>query len=431
MSSTVIQSAAPSAALESEGSSLDSSLKRRLQRTTRRHRLRAFALTLPLLTFILLFFALPLVDMMARSFYDPRIADALPRTMAVLEDWEFEGLPPEAAYAAVARELLERQEDGSLGSLALQLNHEIAGARTILLRTAKGLEDTPLPAEGSSYRDLLTSIHPQWGEQDFWSTLKIMGDSFTLRHYLAAFDQRYDASGDIVARPDYEQVHVMLFGRTLWASALIVVLTLLLGFPIAYHIANSPPKVGNLLLILVLLPFWTALLVRTAAWIVLLQQQGVLNDLLVTVGLVADDARLRMMHNMIGTIVAMTHIMLPFMVLPLYSVMKSIPPVHMRAAASLGAPPFLAFIRVYLPQTKPGIAAGCILVFILCIGYYITPALVGGRTGQFISSFVAYHIQQSLNWGLAAALSGVILVTVLLLYLLYSRLFGGDSIRLG
>ncbi|HSH27929.1 MAG TPA: ABC transporter permease, partial [Wenzhouxiangella sp.] len=318
----------------------------------------------------------------------------------------------------------------TLGSLALQLNHEIAGARTILLRTANELDGDDAAADGS-FQDRLISIHPQWGEQEFWSTLKIMGEAFTLRHYLGAFDHRYDAMGEIVARPEYEQIHLMLFGRTLWASALIVLLTLLLGFPIAYHIANSPPHVGNLLLILVLLPFWTALLVRTAAWIVLLQQQGVLNDLLVALGLISDDGRLRMMHNMTGTIVAMTHIMLPFMVLPLYSVMKSIPPVHMRAAASLGAPPFLAFVRVYLPQTKPGIGAGCILVFILCIGYYITPALVGGRTGQFISSFVAYHIQQSLNWGLAAALSGVILVAVLLLYLLYSRVFGGDSIRLG
>ena len=260
-----------------------------------------------------------------------------------------------SCYAAVTRES-GRQEDGSLGSLALQLNHEIAGARTLLLRTAKGLEETPSPAVGSSYQELLTSIHRQWGEQDFWSTLKIMGNSFTLRHYLAAFDQRYDANGEIVARPDYEQVHVMLFGRTLWASALIVVLTLLLGFPIAYHIANSPPKVGNLLLILVLLPFWTALLVRTAAWIVLLQQQGVLNDLLVALGLVADEARLRMMHNMTGTIVAMTHIMLPFMVLPLYSVMKSIPPVHMRAAASSARPRSWPSSRLP-PADEAGIAA--------------------------------------------------------------------------
>jgi len=394
------------------------------------HRLRAFALTVPLLAFIAIFFALPLIDMMARSFYDPQVADSLPGTMAALESWEFEGLPPEEAYSAVARELVARSQDGSLGSVALQLNHEVAGARTVLLRTANALEDRS-DLTAASHRELLTSIHSQWGDREFWSNLKVLGEAFTLRHYLAAFDLRYDAQGEIVPRPDYEQVHVMLFGRTLWASALIVVLALLLGYPIAYQIANSRPAVGNLLLIMVLLPFWTALLVRTAAWIVLLQQQGVVNDLLVALGLLEDNARLRMMHNMTGTIVAMTHIMLPFMVLPLYSVMKSIPPVHMRAAASLGATPLRAFIRVYLPQTKAGIGAGCILVFILSIGYYITPALVGGRTGQFISSFVAYHIQQSLNWGLAAALSGVILAAVLLLYVLYARLVGGDSIRFG
>ena len=223
MSISAIQDAPSPLPVKGAEQPLDSSLKRRLRRTTRRHRLRAFALTVPLLAFILVFFALPLVDMMTRSFYDPRVADSLPQTMAVLDGWDFDGLPPEEVYAAVARELVALQEEGALGSLALQLNHEIAGARTILLRTASGLEDAPSAAEGS-YRELLISIHPQWGEQDFWSTLKIMGDAFTLRHYLAAFDQRYDAAGEIVARPDYEQVHVMLFGRTLWASALIVVL---------------------------------------------------------------------------------------------------------------------------------------------------------------------------------------------------------------
>jgi putative spermidine/putrescine transport system permease protein len=138
-----------------------------------------------------------------------------------------------------------------------------------------------------------------------------------------------------------------------------------------------------------------------------------------------------MMYNMFGTVVAMTHILLPFMILPLFSVMKSIDPSFMRAATSLGASPFTAFIRVYLPQTKPGIAAGSLLVFILAIGYYITPALVGGRTGQMISNFIAYHMQQSLNWGLAAALAVILLIIVLILYWLFNRIIGIDKLKLG
>jgi putative spermidine/putrescine transport system permease protein len=407
----------------------DASLKRQLQRTTRAQSIRAFALVVPLLAFICVFFLAPIIDMMTRSVYAPMVAESLPRTMAHLEDWDFEALPGEAAFQAIAAELLARDEDGSLGRLALQLNHEIPGARSQIMRTPGGLRR--LEQAPDSYREVLTEIHSGWGAPDFWAGLKVVGQPLTLRYYLAAFDRGYDSQGNIVPRPEYEQVYVMLLVRTFWASGLIVALCLLAGYPIAYQIATSPPRVGNLLLILVLLPFWTALLVRTAAWIVLLQQQGVINDVLVSLGLVSDDDRLRIVYNMTGTIVAMVHIMLPFMVLPLYSVMKGISPEYMRAAQSLGATPLHAFFRVYLPLTMPGIGAGCILVFILSIGFYITPALVGGRSGQFLSSFIAYHIQTSLNWGLAAALAGVILICVLALYVIYNRIFGIANMKLG
>jgi putative spermidine/putrescine transport system permease protein len=138
-----------------------------------------------------------------------------------------------------------------------------------------------------------------------------------------------------------------------------------------------------------------------------------------------------MIYNKAGTMIAMTHILLPFMILPLYSVMKTIPPSYMRAARSMGATGFTAFRRVYFPQTLSGIGAGSILVFILSIGYYITPALVGGQTGTFITNFIAYHMQQSLNWGLAASIGSILLILVVALYLLYNRLVGIDNMKLG
>jgi putative spermidine/putrescine transport system permease protein len=239
------------------------------------------------------------------------------------------------------------------------------------------------------------------------------------------------ADGSIVAQPENRRVYVNLFIRTLWLSSLITALCLLLGFPIAYLLATLPVKTSNLLMILVLLPFWTSLLVRTTSWIVLLQQEGVLNDLLVWIGVIADDNRLAMIHNQMGTIIAMTHILLPFMVLPLFSVMKTIPPSYMRAAMSLGANPATAFIRVYVPNTVAGIGAGGILVFIISIGYYITPALVGGTKGTLISNFIAYHMQVSLNWGLAAALGAILLALVLALYLIYDKIVGIDNMKLG
>ena len=170
---------------------------------------------------------------------------------------------------------------------------------------------------------------------------------------------------------------------------------------------------------------------RTSAWKVLLQQQGVINDVLVWVGLVANDDRLVMINNQFGTVLAMTHILLPFMILPLFSVMKTIPPSYLRAAKSLGASNWTAFWRVYFPQSVPGIGAGSILVFILAVGYYITPELVGGTKGTFISNRIAFHISSSLNWGLAAALGAILLGFVVLLYWVYDRLVGIDNVKLG
>jgi putative spermidine/putrescine transport system permease protein len=154
---------------------------------------------------------------------------------------------------------------------------------------------------------------------------------------------------------------------------------------------------------------------------VLLQGQGVLNNMLVAVGLVGDDGRLAMIYNQAGTIIVMTHILLPFMILPLYSVMRVIPPSYARAARSLGATSWTTFRRIYLPQTLPGIGAGALLVFILAVGYYITPALVGGADGQLISNLIDFHMDKS-NWSLAAAL---------VLYWLYDRLIGIDNLKLG
>ena len=161
----------------------------------------------------------------------------------------------------------------------------------------------------------------------------------------------------------------------------------------------------------------------------MLQGEGVLNDLFVVFGLTADAERFSMIYNRTGTLVAMIHILLPFMVLPLYSMMRSIPPAYVRAAKSLGATPWVAFWRVYAPQTVPGIGAGAMLVFLLAIGYYITPALVGGQDGQMISNLIDFHMRGSLNWPLAAALGMVLLVVVLFFYWLFDRLVGIDRMR--
>ncbi|QOR37914.1 ABC transporter permease [Billgrantia diversa] len=401
-------------------------LKTSLRRAVRRSKVKAFLLVSPLLLFLGIAFVMPIVEMLWRSVDNPEVSTQLSRTVAALEGWDGESLPGEPVFAALAEDLREGQEARNLGLLSSRLNYEKSGMRSTISRTARRIGRVEPP-----FREALIEINDTWGELDTWKLIQREATPYTLSYYLAAVDLQLSPTGEIVQVPDHLKVHVGLFWRTFWMSAMITGLTLLLGYPIAFLLTNLPLRHSNLLMILVLLPFWTSLLVRTTTWIAILQSQGVLNDVMVALGVIADEARWQMIHNKAGTIIAMTHILLPFMILPLYSVMKTIPPSYMRAARSLGGKPFLSFRRVYFPLTIPGIAAGGILVFILSIGYYITPALVGGQSGRFITNYIAYHMQTSLNWGLAAAIASILLFVVIVFYMIFNRLIGVDKVKLG
>ncbi len=395
--------------------------------STLRPRLRAAGLVLPLLVFIGVTFIAPLATMLVRSVYDPVVADVLPETLRLLRGWDGEDTPPEAVYEAAARELVKARKDRTLGQVATRVNRVQGGLRSVFTRSARKLQRV----DEGPWREAMVAADKAWGDAATWHALRSAGERLTTRHYLNALDLRRLPDGSVARQPEERRIYVALLGRTLLVSLGITGLCLLLGYPVAHLIAHAPPRRAHLLLALVLVPFWTSLLVRTTSWIVLLQNQGVLNDAMVALGLIGDDGRLALVYNMTGTFVAMTHVLLPFMVLPLYSIMRAIPPVQMSAAASLGAGPAQAFLRVYWPQTLPGVGAGSLLVFILAIGYYITPALVGGSRGQLISNMIAYHMQTSLNWPLAAALGGILLVCVMVLYRLYDRLVGVEGMRLG
>ena len=339
----------------------------------------------------------------------------------VQQDEEENNLLDEEPWSAVHTALYQDLAAGDMSSYD--------GPRADMLKAADALVDSP-DFETVSFRDGFEEVDEDWLQPDIWRTIKLYSPNYTSGYFLNSVDMQLTPDG-AEARPDNERIYMLLFKRTLFMSLVITFSCILLGYPVAYILSNLPMRTANLLMILVLLPFWTSLLVRTSAWKVMLQQQGVINDVLVWLGLVADDARLTMINNQFGTIVAMTHILLPFMILPLYSVMQTIPPSYLRAAKSLGADNWTAFWRVYFPQSVPGIGAGSILVFILAIGYYITPELVGGTTGTFISNRIAYHISSSLNWGLAAALGTILLAVVLLLYWAYDRIVGIDNVKLG
>ncbi len=405
-------------------------LKRALERAERQRKIAAVGLVAPLLIFLLTVFIWPIAQMMWLSVKNDQIVDALPRTLQELQTWDGQDLPGENVYAALHADMMEDLErdrrDRKTGPMGIRLNYELSAARSAVSRTSRNVDEFEAP-----YKDAFMDAHRLWGDPALWRVIKREGRPLTASYYVAALDREYAEDGSIVQRDENRRIYVPLFGRTLYLSVVITAMTFLLGFPIAYYMSILPMRQANLLMICVLLPFWTSLLVRTSAWIVLLQQQGVINSGLVAAGIIDDGSRLSMIYNQTGTIVAMTHILLPFMVLPLYSVMRTIPPSYMRAAKSLGATPSTAFRRVYFPQTLPGIGAGGVLVFIISIGYYITPALVGGQSGRMISNEIARHIQQSLNWGLAAALGTMLLVGVLILYWLFNRFVGSDSLKFG
>jgi putative spermidine/putrescine transport system permease protein len=403
-------------------------LKVSLARARRRNRNRALLLVAPLFLFVLITFFIPILSMLFRSVENQIVGEVLPKTVVALQQWdEHTGeLPPEEVYAALADDLRVAHEEKTSGTVGRRLNYEVSGFSSLFRSTARKIERVEPP-----YKEALIKVKKGWGDVETWQVLKRESDAHTMSYYLAAVDYTYTPTGAVEKLPENKSIYVGLFWRTIWMSLLITFLCLILAYPISYLLSTLPVKTSNLLMILVLLPFWTSLLVRTSAWIALLQKEGVINDLLVWIGFIGEEHRLTMIHNATGTIVAMTHVLLPFMVLPLYSVMKTIPPSYLRAARSLGATPFMAFVRVYMPNTVPGIGAGALLVFIISIGYYITPALVGGQSGTMISNFIDYHLSQSLNWGLAAALGSILLGLVLALYILYDKIVGIDNMKMG
>jgi len=390
--------------------------------------LRALLLVLPLLLLLLTTFVFPIGRLLWTGAYDPTIATLMPETTAALAGWEGPALPDASAYAAAITDLQRATEQQTVGQIGSRLNYETGGLRSVISRSARGLRQADPAADPVT---LLTGLDKAWGQPTIWTTIKRLGDTLTAVHYLAAADLRYGADGGVEWVPDDERIYLKLFLRTALIAAAVTLACLALAFPLAWLLATARPRTRAILLVLVLLPLWTSLLVRTASWIVVLQSNGVLNDLLVGLGVVDDASRPQLVFNLIGTLIAMTHILLPFMVLPIYSAMRTIPGDLTAAAQSLGANRYRAFWSIVAPLSRPGAMAGTLLVFILAIGYYITPALLGGSDGVLISNLIAYHMQQSLNWGLAAALSGLLLAAVLLFYWLFRRLAGRGPMGLG
>lgn len=383
-------------------------------------RLGAALLTAPLLLFLLVTFVAPIGAFLWRGISDDEVRPVLPRTIAALSGWEGSGPPGEAAFDALVEDLRAARAagGGGIARAAARLNADRPGFRGLLPMTARRVV---APFDGSA-RAAVIAISQEWTQPETWGAIARAAGPLTTFHLLAALDLRRDATGVVHQTPEESRVFRAVLLRSLWISLLVTAVCLALGWPLAWLIATTRGLASTMLLAAVLLPFWISLVVRTAAWMVLLQREGVVNAALEASGLIG--APLPLLMNRFAVVLGMVHILLPFMVLPLVAAFRGLDPRLPRAAASLGAAPWRVFLRVTLPLSLPGIGAGCILVFIQALGFYVTPALLGGPNDQMLAWFVGFYATRSVNWGLAAALSVMLLVAVGLCVALYGRLAG-------
>mgnify|MGYP000253240111 CR=1 FL=1 len=419
---------APRATAATADVALTPAERRAARAELRRNRLMAFLLVAPLLVFLTFAFIAPIATMLFRSVHSPAVAALIPATLERLSQWDGQGIPDDdtrTAFALDLRELFVERRSGRLGE---EINRVLPGASSTIQSTARRLAGETEEDVAARGAEMLSALNPAWDRPEIWRALQRAGQVFTDRFFLTALDLERTPDGKVQARTS-ARIYIDLYTKTLRMALTITVLTVLLGYPLAFFLAQQPSGRANMLIIFVLLPFWTSLLVRTTAWIALLQTNGVVNSTLLALGAIAEP--LTLLYTEFATVLAMTHILLPFMVLPLYSVMKGIDPSYMRAAMSMGARPIRAWWSVYLPASLPGLSAGAMLVFIISVGYYITPALVGGTDGQMISNLIAFHMQQSNNWGLAAALGSLLLALILVIYFAFDRFVGASNIKLG
>ena len=345
-----------------------------------------------------------------------RTSVRLTRTADALRSWRGDTAVGDTAAAGLIADLAEIKGTPAVSAVANRLNYDVNGLRSLILKTSRRLPDP-----GNAPLAGLITIDQAWEQAATWSALQRATAPMTSFYLLAAIDARRDTNG-IRFQPPEQGVLRQVFARTFWIAAVVTIVCILLGYPLAYLISIASPGWAAVMMTAVLLPFWTSLLVRTSAWVVLLQTDGVVNRALQWLGLTSTP--LALVFNRTGVYIALVHVLLPFMVLPIYSVMRGVKPEMVRAAISLGASPPVAFFQVYLPQTTPGLAGGSLLVFISAIGFYITPALIGGAGDQMIGYFIAHYVNDTVNWGLAAALGTLLLLSASAVFLVYARFQG-------
>jgi putative spermidine/putrescine transport system permease protein len=366
----------------------------------------------PLVAFLLVTFALPISTLLFRSVQSEEMSSALPKTAELLKAWDGKDVPDDRLVLTFFQELSAARGTPVVTQLASRLNTELPGFRGLLMATARKTESF----EQGNLREQLIAADARWGDPLYWQVMKRSAGPLTSFYLLSALDLQKAADGSIKTKNDDEAIFRIVFARTFGVSAVTTLLCLLLGLPTAILIAGASPKWRGILLLFVLIPFWTSILARATAWLVLMQKNGVINDSLIWMKII--DAPLELIFTRGAVYVSSVYVLLPFMVLPIYNSMRKIDTRTVYASLSLGASPLVTLVRIYIPQAAPGIGSGTLLVFILSLGFYVVPSLIGGAKDQMLGYFIAFYTNQTLNWGMAGALSVILaIMTALTLFL--------------
>lgn len=378
--------------------------------------LLSYALCAPLLLIVGLCFILPLLYVLHTGLANSVVGDAWPQFVDALRE-DHENPPGEPVFRALA-DALERQQEDEAYTLTLKpFSQQDPGLWRLLLQIAKTLP----PENFASAKAWFIGRNPAWAEPDTWQVMRRIAAPYTTYNVVNALDGSLTPGGTLRLKPADRRDYSLVIRDTLLMGISVTVIALLIGYPLAYRLVTMPKAPARAVLSILLLLLWASVLVKTYAWLAIFDRNGVVNGILLGMGAIDEPLALRPSRTVL--IVAMTYALLPFMILPIYQTMRRVSLDQLRAAVSLGASPARAVFTAYLPATTPGIAAGCLLVFVLSIGYYTLPALAAGPAQTTMSMLLVEFALTIANNGMAATMASFILLIAAGLFVVYVRTF--------
>jgi len=378
--------------------------------------LLSYALCAPLLVFLGVFFLLPLLYVLHTGLYNPVIGSAWPGFIQALRD-DHDEVPGEAVYRELVREIQRQQEDEAYKLTLKPFSQQEPELWRLLQHTAESLP----PENFASAKAWFIGSNPAWAEPDTWKVIRRVAAPYTTHNVVNALDVTLTPEGNLRLKPAERRGYSLAIRDTLIMGFWVTLFALLLGYPLSYRLVTMPKASARIVLSLLLVLLWASVLVKTYAWIAIFDRNGIINGTLLGIGLIEEPLTMRPSRPII--IAAMTYVLLPLMILPIYQSMRKVSLDQLRAAVSLGAAPARAVFTAYLPATTPGIAAGCLLVFVLSIGYYTLPALAAGPAETTISMLLVEFAITIANNGMAATMASFVLLIAMALYLVYIRTF--------